>query len=187
MSQIGDVEQDGMELGIHLPQLLVLGFDGVRDRFHGGDRSGGVLARLFHPSDLFGGTVLFGPQVFDAPQDRLSLCGRFEEFAQVELQPAGGCLFHDEFRMFQDEFWVQHGSIIAHPRRPREGCVGEGSRSGIALRFGDPGDRINSPRRDGRVVEGGGLENRITSDRDGGSNPSPSATSPQVDRAPENM
>ena len=30
-------------------------------------------------------------------------------------------------------------------------------------------------RRDGRVVEGGGLENRFTSDRDGGSNPSPSA------------
>lgn len=28
--------------------------------------------------------------------------------------------------------------------------------------------------RDGRVVEGGGLENRITSNRDGGSNPSPS-------------
>jgi hypothetical protein len=26
------------------------------------------------------------------------------------------------------------------------------------------------------VVEGGGLENRFTSDRDGGSNPSPSAT-----------
>jgi hypothetical protein len=30
-------------------------------------------------------------------------------------------------------------------------------------------------RRDGRVAEGGGLENRFTSDRDGGSNPSPSA------------
>ena len=29
-------------------------------------------------------------------------------------------------------------------------------------------------RRDGRVVEGGGLENRFTSNRDGGSNPSPS-------------
>lgn len=28
--------------------------------------------------------------------------------------------------------------------------------------------------RDGRVVEGGGLENRFTSNRDGGSNPSPS-------------
>jgi hypothetical protein len=40
-------------------------------------------------------------------------------------------------------------------------------------------------RRDGRVAEGGGLENRFTSDRDGGSNPSPSAsfylgTGPQI-------
>ena len=29
-------------------------------------------------------------------------------------------------------------------------------------------------RRDGRVAEGGGLENRFTRNRDGGSNPSPS-------------
>jgi hypothetical protein len=29
-------------------------------------------------------------------------------------------------------------------------------------------------RRDGREAEGGGLENRFTSNRDGGSNPSPS-------------
>ena len=30
--------------------------------------------------------------------------------------------------------------------------------------------------RDGREAEGGGLENRFTFTRDGGSNPSPSAT-----------
>src|SRR5262245_18604779 len=34
----------------------------------------------------------------------------------------------------------------------------------------------NSTRRDGRVVDGGGLENHCTGNRAGGSNPSPSAT-----------
>src|SRR5215831_18071175 len=33
-----------------------------------------------------------------------------------------------------------------------------------------------STRRDGRVVDGGGLENHCTGNRTGGSNPSPSAT-----------
>ena|GEM_PF-5406679 len=36
--------------------------------------------------------------------------------------------------------------------------------------------KISAPWRDGRVVEGGGLENRFPVSRNGGSNPSPSAT-----------
>jgi hypothetical protein len=41
------------------------------------------------------------------------------------------------------------------------------------------------PRRDGRVVDGGGLENRWTGNGPGGSNPSPSATLSLLSRVAE--
>ena len=61
-----------------------------------------------------------------------------------------------------------------------EGCI-PGDRILCFVDDPETGERANSEaiptRRDGRVVDGGGLENHCTGNGAGGSNPSPSASS----------
>ena len=86
-----------------------------------------------------------------------------------------------------------HAARAESPRARRGTRILPGSRGGPAAPrpvspsrcYTGRAPRTRHLRRDGRAVEGGGLENRSTGNRTGGSNPSPSATASLGTRSPE--
>ena len=98
--------------------------DLVADLSHLGDDGRGVLPVLLQPGDLLGGLVLDGPEVLGPLEDVLLFAGDADELIEVDpLAPRGEPILNG-FKVFQDEFGVEHGAIIAWKIGDRNGISG---------------------------------------------------------------
>ena len=113
MREVGDVEERRLDLLVEGLEPLVETGDLVADLSHVGDDGRGVLSRLLQPGDLFGGLVLVGPEVLGLLEDVLLLPGDADEFVEAYPRAPRRKPILNRFKVFQDEFRVEHGPIIA--------------------------------------------------------------------------